>query len=113
MKSHLGGESSEESTDRLRYLEYLSKLLTETYALLKEIKIIPQGRKSFIEGVMSAGQFLGVNKNDLEKLIEKVNYEVFGMSIQERRKVFKEIPLSEDKLYDIPAYIRKGKRLSI
>jgi len=113
MKSHLEGEGSEGSTQRLRYLEYLSELLAETYALLKEIKIIPPGRKSFIDGVMSAGQFLGVTKNDLEKLIEKVNYEVFGMSVQERRRVFKEIHLSEEKLYDIPAYIRKGKRLRI
>ena len=113
MKSSQGNESWRKTTQRLRYLEYLSDLLSETYASLKEMKTVPQARKSFIEGVMSAAQFLGVTKNELEKLIEKVNHDVFGMSIEERRKVFKEIPPSEDTQYDIPTYVRKGKILII
>jgi hypothetical protein len=98
---------------RLRYFEYLTGLLRETYLSLKQMKPIPDNRKSFIEGVMAAGRFIGVTNYELEKLIEKVNYDVFGMSIAERKKVFKEIPPAKHPDYDIPTYVRKGKKLSI
>ena len=113
MSSSQKSEMEDRKIRRLRYFEYLPGLLRETYLSLKEMKTIPDTRKTFIEGVMSAGRFIGVTNCELEKLIKKVNHDVFGMSIEERKKVFKEISPANEPDYDIPTYLRKGKKLRI
>jgi len=38
---------------------------------------------------------------------------VFEMAIEERRKTFKEKPSFDETHYDIPTWVRKGKKLEI
>ena len=100
-------------TEEERFFEHLRKLLKESYWILKQKKAIPKDRKAYIDGFMLAGRIFGVGHKELKAALEDVNYEVFGMSIEERKKKFTGEPSYDEDDYQVPAYIRKGKKIEI
>jgi hypothetical protein len=49
----------------------------------------------------------------LKAIIDEEHFKVFDMSIEERRKIFKETALFDETYYDIPTWVREGKKLEI
>src|SRR5690554_4882176 len=71
---------------REQFLAETAKQLEHIYSELNLRKKLDMKMKHRTEGYMYAGQQLGlVNKKELESLMEKVHFEVFGMSIAQRR----------------------------
>jgi hypothetical protein len=62
---------------------------------------------------MEAGRILGIGFEKLKGIIDEEHFKVFGMSIEERRKVFKGIALFDEMYYDIPTWARRGKELDV
>lgn len=95
------------------YLEYFKRLLRQTYLVLRKSKTFPEDKKRFIEGFMEAGRILGVEFNELKAIIDEEHFKVFEMSIEERIKAFKETASFDETYYDIPTWVREGKKLQI
>jgi len=62
---------------------------------------------------MEAGRILGVGFYELKAIIDEEHFKVFEMSIEERKKIFKETVLFDESYYDIPTWVREGKKLEI
>lgn len=71
---------------REQFLAETAKQLGRIYSDLKLRQKLGMKMKHRTEGYMYAGQQLGlVSKEELESLMEKMHFEVFAMSIAERR----------------------------
>ena len=99
--------------EKTAYLKHFRKLLRKSYFVLKDLKTLPEDKKWFIEGFMEAGRILGVEFDELKAIIDEEHFKVFEMTIEERRKTFKEKPSFDESHYDIPTWVRKGKKLEI
>jgi hypothetical protein len=110
------------------YLNFLGKLLREHYNSIKETGTAPSDSEQFINGYMTAARKLNAfYQKDLNDYIERIHYEIFNMTIEERKKSLQikpdlseeepetenlvETGLSEEDAFDIPAYKRKGLKL--
>lgn len=98
---------------KMRYMDHLSSLLREIYGLMKKNGKISERQEAFANGVMAAGKYVGVTHQELEALIEKLNYEVFGMSVEQRKKAQRESAPAKSTDLDEPTFIRWGKKLSL
>lgn len=68
--------------------------------------------KLFIEGYMTAARTLNaVFKKELTDYVDRIHFEFFHMTIEERRKTEQLPPDPTDDEIEIPAYQRKGDRL--
>ena len=56
---------------------------------------------------------MGVEFDELKAIIDEEHFKVFEMSIEERRKIFKETALFDETYYDIPTWVREGKKLEL
>ena len=93
------------------YLKGLGDLLRQHYGILKETGTISRDHKHFIDGYLTAARTLNaVYQKDLNDYIERVHFEVFGMTIAERKKRESMPDLSEADL-EIPAYKRQGIKI--
>lgn len=99
------------------YLKFLGQLLREHYDTIKETGSAPPESEQFLNGYLTAARTLhAVYQKELNDFAEKIHFEVFNMSINERKKTAQAKPdlnqpdLSEEDL-DIPTYKRKGIRL--
>jgi hypothetical protein len=94
------------------YLKFLGQLLREHYNSIKKTGITSSDSQQFINGYLTAaGTLNAIYRKDLKDYVERIHFEIFNMTIEERQKrgnVQSEI--SEDDL-DIPAYKRKGVKL--
>jgi hypothetical protein len=110
------------------YLNFLGKLLREHYNSIKETGTAPSDSEQFINGYMTAARKLNAfYQKDLKDYIERIHYEIFNMTIEERKKSLQikpdlseeepepenpvETGLSEEDTFDIPTYQRKGLKL--
>jgi hypothetical protein len=107
------------------YLNFLGQLLREHYNSIKETGSASSDSQQFINGYLTAARRLNaVYQKELNDYTERIHYEVFNMTIEERLKSLQIKPdlsedepenpvkagLSEDEL-DVPAYKRKGVKL--
>ncbi|MFH1083170.1 MAG: hypothetical protein V1751_07240 [Pseudomonadota bacterium] len=94
------------------YLNFLEQLLCDHYNSIKKTGSASSDSQQFINGYLTAARKLGaVYQKELNDYAEKIHFEVFHMTIEERRKSVNVKPkISEDEL-DIPAYQRKGIKL--
>ena len=99
--------------EKTAYLEYFKKLLRTSYLVLRESKTFPKDKKRFIEGFMEAGRIIGAGFNELKAIIDEEHFKVFEMTIEERRKIFKEKPSFDETHYDIPTWLCEGIKLEI
>ena len=95
--------------EKTAYFEYFKKLLKKSYLVLRESKTFPKDKKWFIEGFMEAGRILNVGFNELKAIIDEEHFKVFEMSIEDRRKAFKETALFGESYYDILTWVHEGK----
>ena len=94
------------------YLKFLGQLLREHYNSIKDTGVTSSDSQEFINGYLTAARTLNaVYQKDLKDYIERIHFEIFHMTIDERRKVGNlQSEISEADL-DIPAYKRKGVKL--
>lgn len=94
------------------YFKFLGQLLREHYTNFKETGVDPRDSKQFISGYLTAARILNaVYQKELTDYMERVHFDIFHMTIAERKKSFEEKPdLSEDEI-EIPTFKRKGIRL--
>jgi hypothetical protein len=107
------------------YLNFLGQLLREHYKSIKETGSASSDSEQYINGYLTAARKLNaVYQKELNDYTERIHYEVFNMTIEERKKSLQIKPdLSEDELenpvkpgqpedeLDVPAYKRKGIKL--
>lgn len=95
-----------------RYLGLLENILSEHYRIIKDTGIITIDRQQYIDGYLTAVRALdAIDYDELKTFIEKVHFEVFGMSIEERRTKIKVKPGTAEDDLEIPAYVRQGTNL--
>nr|MBF0221040.1 hypothetical protein [Desulfobulbaceae bacterium] len=95
---------------KLKYLQHLKEIMEDTYLQLREKGSTPEGRDDYINGFIDAGVSIELASNEeVQSVIEDTNMEVFGITIRERQKVYKNIELSYDEYIDVPTFFRKGK----
>jgi hypothetical protein len=94
-----------DSSKKKLFLDVVEKQLSQFYINQKELGMQDEDTKHHIEGFMHAGLIMNLISNDeLSKLMERVYYDIFGMTPIER-KLQKEKG-EEDEIdwsfYDIP-----------
>jgi hypothetical protein len=109
------------------YLNFLGQLLREYYNSIKETGSASSDSQQFINGYLTAARRLNaVYQKELNDYTERIHFEVFNMTIEERKKSLQIKPnlpeenpenpdkpdLPEDEI-DIPAYKRKGVKLKV
>ncbi len=99
--------------EKTAYLEYFKKLLRTSYLVLRKSKTFPKDKKLFIEGFMEAGRIMGVEFDELKAIIDEEHFKVFEMSIEEREKAFKGTASFDETYFDIPTWVREGKKLEL
>ena len=94
------------------YLKFLGQILREHYNIIKDTGNPLPEREHFINGYLTAARTLNaVYQKELNDCAERIHFEVFHMTIEERRKSLPvKSDLSENEL-EIPAYQRKGIKL--
>jgi len=108
------------------YLNFLGQLLREHYNSIKKTGSASSDSQQFINGYLTAARRLNaVYQKELNDYAERIHFEVFNMTIEERKKSLQIKPeISEDNLenpvepglseeddLDIPTFKRKGVKL--
>jgi hypothetical protein len=95
----------QDSSKKKLFLNAVEKQLTQLYINQKERGKQDEDTKHHIEGFMHAGIIMELTSNDeLSKIMERIYYDVFGMTPIER-KLQKEKGVEDEidwSLYDIP-----------
>lgn len=95
-----------------KYLEFLKQILGEHYNIMKSTNKVFSDRQHFIDGYLAAANALEIfEPNDLRKFIDKLHYEIFGISVKERKQTMTFNRGTEEEYLEIPAYMRKGIRI--
>jgi hypothetical protein len=95
-----------------RYFEILERLLKSYYDEIKVKNRASEQRRHYIDGYMKAARTLDcIGYDELWEVIGRVHFEVFGKTIEERRRSELEELSPEDDSLAIPAYVRQGIEL--
>ncbi|MDX1749060.1 MAG: hypothetical protein R3271_01920 [Methylophaga sp.] len=97
-----------------QFIEHVSNLLKPFYQDLKLKRKMNQQQKHRIKGFMFTGAHLGLNdKQELNELMEKVYFSVFGLIITERRlkSLKNEQEDIDGSFYDIPIKQRSAHNM--
>ena len=98
--------------DKERYIEILTQNLNEYYKEIKRKNSGSEKRQKYIDGYLTAARALGVfDYEELKKIIDKIHFDAFGKTIEERQKSELSDPSSDSNLLDIPTFIRDGINL--
>jgi len=85
------------------FFDLFGKLLREFYKDLKDSGIPSVEREQFINGYMTAARTLNaVFKKEMNDYIEKIHFEVFHMTVEERKKSSKNKPDQSEKEPETP-----------
>lgn len=96
------------------YFESLTNKLRALFLMIKNGHEVPAEEKKYVEGFMHASIELDIaTRAELEELMESINEEVFGMSIEERRKLYRDRSLSTNTAFDTPTWQRKGIQIDL
>ena len=108
------------------YLNFLGQLLREHYNSIRQTGSASSDSQQFINGYLTAARRLNaIYQKELNDYAERIHYEVFNMTIEERKKSLQNKPdlsedepenpvksgLSEEDELDVPTYKRKGIKL--
>ena len=92
-----------------RYLDILSHIVWE---YCKEIKLnnsVAEERKQYIKGYMAAARALNVfDYEELKEIINKVHFDAFGKTIEERKQSESSESFLNKDFMEILAFIREG-----
>lgn len=97
-----------------RYFQSLENKIRGIFLMLKRGHQVPDEEKKYVEGFMHAALQLELaTRDELDALMESVNQQVFGMSIEERRAKYRDRPLSKGSALDTPTWQRQGIKLDL
>ena len=100
--------------DKQKYHSSFQEIMERFYSVLKEIGDVPSSWEGFVDGYIQAGLLLGITSVDeLDKIIQKSNYKVFGITVEERRKKYKKKRKVDEDDLDIPTFIREAINLEL
>ena len=92
-----------------RYLDILSHIVWE---YCKEIKLnnsVSEERKQYIKGYMAAARVLNIfDYKELKEVIDKVHFNAFGKTIEERKQSESSESFLNKEFMEILAFIRDG-----
>ncbi|MFZ1037831.1 MAG: hypothetical protein WAN57_11545 [Smithella sp.] len=92
-----------------RYLDILSHIAWE---YCKEIKLnnsVSEERKQYIKGYMAAARVLNIfDYEELKEVIDKVHFNAFGKTIEERKQSESNESFLNKEFMEILAFIRDG-----
>ena len=109
-KNHTNDGNKHMIIDKRKYHSSFKSIVEKYYSVLKDVGAVPTKWEGYVEGYMQVGLLLGITSSDeLDKIIQESNYKIFGMTVEERRKIY--IPKKIDDDLDIPTFIRDGKIL--
>lgn len=92
-----------------RYLDVLSQVLNEYYAAINRKDAGSAGLQHYIDGYLTAAKALDVvSTGELKKVIDKVHFNAFGKTIEERKQSEISQYTSNNENLEIPTYIREG-----
>lgn len=99
--------------NKAHFINEVEKQLRLIFGAIRDGNKPPEILRHRCEGFMRAGVFLGVvNNGELSELMEKIHFNVIGLTISERRasdsKRYKDLEI-EYTQYDSPAYERRKK----
>ena len=95
--------------DKERYIEILTQNLNEYYKEIKRKNSGSENRQKYIDGYLTAARALGVfDYKELKELIDKIHFDAFGKTIEERRQSELSEPSSNTDILNIPTFIREG-----
>jgi len=97
-----------------RYLGILQDTLKEHYNIMNTTNKVFPDRQQFIDGYITAAVALDVfDHNELADFIERLHYDVFGMTIKERQQTRTFEHGTDDDYLKVAAYIRNGVALEL
>lgn len=92
-----------------RYFEILQNLLNEHYNIMNTTNKVFPDRQQFIEGYITAAVALDVfDRKEMTDFIEKLHFDVFGMTVSERQRTKTFENGTDDDYLKVAAYIKKG-----
>ena len=92
-----------------RYIEILTQNLNEYYKEIKRNNSGSENRQKYIDGYLTAARALGAfDYEELKELIDKIHFDAFGKTIEERRQSNLSEPSSNNDILNIPTFIREG-----
>lgn len=94
------------------FIDAATHQLNEFYTKLRQTKQSDEIMKAKVEGFMFAGVVLGlVNNDEFKQLVEDVHFDVFGMTVAERRMKSALNSGDEDSwsVYDEPSWKRNRR----
>jgi len=95
-------------TNKERYLDILSHIVWE---YCKEIKLnnsVAEERKQYIKGYMAAARVLNVlDYEELKEIIDKVHFNTFGKTIEERKQSESSESFLNKEFMEILTFIRE------
>jgi hypothetical protein len=94
------------------YLKFLGQILREHYNIIKDTGTTLPERQHFIDGYLTAARTLNaVYQKDLKDYVERIHFDVFGMTVDQRKKSLNTDNMNENEL-EIPTYKRKGVKVN-
>lgn len=92
-----------------RYIRVLTQVLNKHYDDMKRKNTGDKDHRQYIEGYLTAARALEVfDYEELKEAINKVHFEAFGKTIEERHRSELIKSSSDDESLEIPTYVRKG-----
>jgi len=96
-------------TNKERYLDILSHILWEHYNEIKLKNSVSEERKQYIKGYMAAARVLNVlDYEELKEIINKVHFNAFGKTIEERKQSESSESFLNKEFMEILTFIREG-----
>ena len=98
------------NTIKAEYITLVRELLEEIYTQKRETGKTSKKVQAYTRGFFDAGLHLGlITEEALNDIIEDMNIQVFGKSMEKQKEMFREINQEYDDYIDVPAFFRKGK----
>lgn len=98
--------------NREAFISLLEARLRGMFMQIRHGSRPPEAERRYCEGLAHAAQALhALSADEIHTVIERVNMEVFGVSVAERMLRYPIDALSDTENSEIPTYIRKGIRI--
>ena len=100
--------------DKQAYYATFQEIIDEYHTILKEVGSVPSKWNGYLKGYIDVGLLLEITSADeLDKIIQESNYKIFEMSVEERKKKYKNKKKITENDLDIPTFIREGINLEL
>ena len=96
-------------TNKERYLDILSHIVWEYCKEIKRNNSVSEERRQYIKGYMAAARALNVfDYEELKEVIDKVHFNAFGKTIEERKQSESSESFLNKEFMEILTFVREG-----